>query len=180
MCHANTPHRQQHGFTLLEVMLALLVFLIIAIGILQSEVSGMRAQSRSQLRDEGLRLAEDEMRRLQSLPFTQGTTHSDLDETTSTTWNWSTADTISVPLRGTLIDFTRSRQVTDISGGTVPLKQVSVAVGWGNDNVAADGNLSYGQKTSNHYQHNPHRELKVLHEQTDFPFCPQRFGIHPC
>lgn len=127
-------------------MLALLVFLIIALGILQSEVSGMRAQSRSQLRDEGLRLAEDEMRRLQSLPFTQGTTHSDLDETTSTAWKWSAANTISVPLRGTLVKFTRSRQVTDISGGAVPLKQVSVAVGWGNDNVAADGTYPTGKR----------------------------------
>jgi prepilin-type N-terminal cleavage/methylation domain-containing protein len=126
-----SKHRQQ-GFTLLEVMLALLVFMIVSLGIAQGQIGALETQSGNLMRDEALRLAEDELGRLKGLQFTLGGTAGALTATAA----WTAPVNLSVNMRGTLVTFARSTRITDIAVNPIGLKQIDVAVGWTQSNTA--------------------------------------------
>jgi prepilin-type N-terminal cleavage/methylation domain-containing protein len=116
---------RQHGFTLVEVMIALLVFMVIMLGLAKSELSALSTQSGNLYRDEALRLAEDELSRLKGENFTVHGTSANLAQAA-----WSAPVDLTVNMRGGSTTFARSIQITDIASTVTALKRIDVAVGW--------------------------------------------------
>lgn len=142
-------HRQL-GFTLVEVMVALLIFMMIALGLARGEIAVLSAQSGNLYRDEALRVAEDQLSQLKGAQFsTAGTA----DALLQSLWPASpVVDTgavaITVKMRNGSTTFTRSTQITDITGGSVPLKRIDVTVGWTQGNSAALSPTGKNHQTS--------------------------------
>lgn len=131
MCISKTLFNPR-GFTLIEVMLALLIFMVVALGLAKMEISVLGNQAGNILRDEALRLAQDELNRLRGEQFTVSGTSAALAQTV-----WTGPIDINAVLRGVPTTFSRSMQVTDLATSAVPLKRIDVAVGWtqGNSQV---------------------------------------------
>lgn len=119
------------GFTLVELMLALLVFMVIALGLAAGEITALRTQSGNLYRDEALRLADDELTRLKSERF------SSLSEA-----DWTAPDTLKVNMRGGSTTFARSFRIRDIAASATEMKRIDVMVGWtqGKDPASAPTN----------------------------------------
>lgn len=120
----------QQGFSLIEVMLALLIFLVIALGLVKMEILALQTHSNSVFRDEALRVAEDELSRLKALRFSLNGTANELNQSA-----WTALPAVTVNMRGGNVNFVRSVQITDIAANVTALKRIDVAVGWnqGND-----------------------------------------------
>jgi len=125
VCNDKKPSHQQHGFTLVEVMIALLIFMVIALGLAKGEIAALWAQRGNSFRDEALRLAEDELSRLKGEQFTLSNSAAALAAT-----NWSANQNISVNMRNGTTSFARSVQITDIATSAIGMKRIDVAVGW--------------------------------------------------
>jgi prepilin-type N-terminal cleavage/methylation domain-containing protein len=119
---------QRHGFTLIEVMLALLVFMVIMLGLAKGELTALSVQSGNLYRDEALRVAEDELTRLKSERFSILGNSTDLDPTDD--WSTTVPTVINVKMRSGSVAFARSVQITNIASSTTALKRIDVAVGW--------------------------------------------------
>jgi len=116
---------QQHGFSLVEVMVALLIFMVIMLGLAQGEITALWTQSRNIFRDEALRLAEDELSRLKGEQFSLSGTSAAL-----TPASWSAPQDVVVRMRRGNFTFARSIQITDIATDATALKRIEVTVGW--------------------------------------------------
>jgi prepilin-type N-terminal cleavage/methylation domain-containing protein len=130
------PSHRQHGFTLIEVMVALLIFLVIALGLAKGEIAALLTQSGNIYRNEALRLAEDELSRLKGERFTLSGTSNDLAQSL---WpvlpNYDpSATAIPVNMRNGTTTFVRSIQITDIASTVTALKRIDIAVGWNQGN----------------------------------------------
>lgn len=123
--------QQQAGFTLIEVMFALMIFMVIMLGLAQGELTALRTQQANIMREEATQLIESELSRLKSERFTMINISDELDET-----DWTDPEEITVQSRkGTLI-FGRSIRITDIDAKGTLLKRIDVAVGWMQGNGA--------------------------------------------
>jgi len=122
---------QQHGFSLVEVMIALLIFMVIMLGLAQGEIAALWSQSRNIFRSEALRLAEDELSRLKGERFSLLGTSAELAPAT-----WSAPQNVAVRMRRGNFTFVRSIQITDIATTATALKRIDVAVGWTHGNNA--------------------------------------------
>jgi len=114
---------QQQGFTLIEVMFALFIFLIIALGLAQGEIVALRTQTDNLLRDQALRLAEAELYSRAGLDF------GDI-ALTQAPWT-NPPDQKSVEMRAGTVDFFQAVQITNVTGN---LTLIEVAVGWNQGN----------------------------------------------
>jgi prepilin-type N-terminal cleavage/methylation domain-containing protein len=121
------PSHRHHGFTLVEVMVALLIFMVIALGLAKGEISALWAQRNNIFRDEALRLTEDELSRLKGEQFTLSSTAAAL---TATAPAWTAQPDITVNMRNGTQTFARSFQITDIATSAIAMKRIDVAVGW--------------------------------------------------
>lgn len=119
-------HRQQ-GFTLVEIMIALLVFMVIMLGVAGGLLTALRANKGNVVRDEALRLAEDELNRLKGERFSVFGTSADLTETAPA---WTALPNMPSRIRGGTITFARATQVDDLATAATELKRIDVAVGW--------------------------------------------------
>lgn len=116
------------GFTLIELMVALLVFMIIMLGLVRGQVAAIFTNSGNVLREEALRLAEDQLSQLQGAQFTLNGTSAVLNDTVGA---WTNEPTISVRMRSGSTNFRRVTRIKDIAtAGATALKQVEVAVGY--------------------------------------------------
>ena len=120
-------HRQQ-GFTLVEIMIALLVFMVVMLGVAAGLIQTIRVNRGNVVRDEALRLATDDLNRLKGERFSVSGTSAAL-----TAANWppdpATIPDIQVNIRGGVMPFERLSQVTDLGTATA-LKRIDVVVGW--------------------------------------------------
>ncbi|MFA7382902.1 MAG: prepilin-type N-terminal cleavage/methylation domain-containing protein [Desulfurivibrionaceae bacterium] len=116
----------QQGFTLVEIMVAMLVFMIVMLGVAGGLIHAVRANRGNVVRDEALRLAEEELNRLKAEQFTVFGTSPDL---TAAAWTNPPTNVLS-NLRGGQLTFTRTRQVSDLATAATALKRIDVAVGW--------------------------------------------------
>ena len=67
----NKQHSEhQGGFTLVEIMIALVVFSVIMLGLAAGLIAATKANRQNVLRDEALRLAKEELSRLNGERFT--------------------------------------------------------------------------------------------------------------
>lgn len=115
----------QKGFSLIELMIAMFIFMIVMLGMLAGVNSSIQTNKGNVLRDEAIRLAEDELSRLRSEQFTSMGVSANLAAT-----NWTGSNNITVNVRSGQITYALSRRITDIAGGISPLKRIDVAVGW--------------------------------------------------
>ena len=121
---------QQQGFTLIEVMFALFIFLVIALGLAAGEITALRAQTDNLLRDQALKLAEARLNELRSQRFTlEAGVAPELNATV-----WTPDDRQTVDMRGSTIDYIRRVQITDIAASATALKRIDVVVGWNRGN----------------------------------------------
>lgn len=116
---------QQNGFTLIEVMFALAIFMVIMLGLAQGELTALRTQQGNIMRDEATQLIESELTRLKSERFTMLYTSDALDE-----HDWSSPETMTVSSRKGTLTFTRTVKISDIDAEGTQLKRIDVAVGW--------------------------------------------------
>ena len=108
-------------------MIALLIFMVIALGLAQGELAALRAHTDNVLRDTAIRLAEDQLDDL------RGTASSLEDDRT-----WTDApglQALDVPVRGGVVRFTRAFQITDTGATAVKLRRIAVVVGWDQGNL---------------------------------------------
>lgn len=145
MCNDNKLSHRQQGFTLVELMVALVVFIVIMLGLLRGEISALSTQSGNLYRDEALRLAEDELSRLKGELYTVASTSAAL---TQRLWPASPAvepdcsavptgancPTLAVRMRSGNVFFVRTTQLTTITINTIEMKRIDVAVGWNQGN----------------------------------------------
>lgn len=129
----NESPRGGQGFTLIEVMVAMVIFLIIALGLAKGEIAALLAQESSMYRNAALKLAEDELSSLKGAQFTQSSTSADLDASAS----WSTPQNITVNMRNGAVTFSKSVLITDMTTTAIEMKRIDVAVGWNQKNETA-------------------------------------------
>lgn len=115
----------QQGFTLVEIMIALVVFMVIMLGLGGGLLISVRTNKDNLVRDEALRLAEDELTRLKGLQFSVMGTSGDLAAA-----GWTALPAMPVTTRKGTMNFARARQVTDLATTATALKRIDVAVGW--------------------------------------------------
>lgn len=128
--NSNKQHAHgQQGFTLVEIMIALLVFMVIMLGVAGGLIAAIRTNKGNVVRDEALRMAEEELNRLKGERFSVFGTSGDLVAATPPQWIVD-PQMINVPIRGGTIAFTRARQVADLATAATALKSIEVAVGW--------------------------------------------------
>lgn len=131
----------QQGFSLVELMIAMFIFMVVMLGLLVGVTSAIQANKGNVLRDEAIRIAEDELSRLRSEQFTASGTSAALAATA-----WTGPNNLIVNVRSGTVTYAVSEQITDINGGANPLKRIDVAVGWndvGGAGAQAPTNMNY-------------------------------------
>jgi type IV pilus assembly protein PilV len=108
------------GVTLVEVMIALVIFLIVFTGLIQTALLSIDGNVRNVMRDEAITIANGEMDRLKTLPF------SDPDLTAGTT---CPSTPITRNFRNISKNYYICRIVTDLDAGP-NTKGIEVVIGW--------------------------------------------------
>lgn len=121
-------HRQQ-GFTLVEIMIALLVFMVVMLGVAGGLIQAIRANSGNVVRDEALRLAEEELNRLKGERFSVFGTSADLTAAVFPP-DPAVIQDIQVTIRGGAMSYERLSQISDLGTLATALKRIEVVVGW--------------------------------------------------
>jgi len=114
---------RQQGFTLVEVIIALFVFMIIAIGVMQGEVAALRTQTDNLLRDEAVRLAEERLNDLRARPPAVAPGDA-----------WGLLEPLNKPVRNGAVAFVQMARGMDTTAIAIPLTRIEVAVGWNQGN----------------------------------------------
>lgn len=125
MFNNNQAKQRQKGFSLVEMMVAMLVFMVVMLGLCRGEMAVMFANKDNTLRDEAVRLAEDRLSDLKGLQFSKTATAAALLAAA-----WSAPVTLAVNTRSGSVNFSRCEQVTDLGATGTALKRIDVAVGW--------------------------------------------------
>lgn len=123
----------EKGFTLVEIMIALLVFTVIMLGVAGGLIAAINANKGNVVRDEALRIAEEELNRLRGEQFSAFGTSADL---TANAPAWTAPTNVLGNIRGTTTTFARATQITDLATAATALKRIDVAVGWNDPNNA--------------------------------------------
>jgi prepilin-type N-terminal cleavage/methylation domain-containing protein len=114
------------GLTLIEVLIAMVVFLLVSLAMMQTALVGIDSNMINVLREEAVKIAEEAMIEARNEPFdslVEGTT---------------TLPTVSRNLRNTMRPFTVARAVTDHGDNN---KEINILVTWEwKDQTVAHGN----------------------------------------
>ncbi len=103
------------GFSLTEVVVALVILMVGLLGMLQAINVSIQANLQNEMRTQGVMIAEDQLSKIKSLPF----------KNISCSVEKST--TMPVPMRSVLMNFNVTRKVDEISAST---KRVNIGVSW--------------------------------------------------
>lgn len=116
---------------MVEIMIALLVFMVVMLGVAAGLIRATQANSGNLVRDEALRLAEEELNRLKSERFSVlGTSAALTAANFPATAALAGIPDIQVNIRGGTLAFERVSQVTDLATVATALKRIDVVVGW--------------------------------------------------
>lgn len=113
------------GFTLVEIMIALLIFMVIMLGLAAGLLQTLRVNKANVVRDEALRLATDDLNQLKGQQFSLSGTSTALAAAA-----WTAPTNVLVNIRAGSMTFARSRQVIDLATSATALKRIDVAIGW--------------------------------------------------
>lgn len=108
------------GATLIEIMIAFVITLFVMLAMMQTALLSIDTNMSNTLRDEAVSIAEQRMRELRNMPFTD----SILNDTGG---SYVEESGISRSLRNANVTFTPSRRVDDLNTDN---KQVDVTVAW--------------------------------------------------
>lgn len=122
-CRRGLP--RQDGFTLIEIMIGMLIFMVIMLGVAGGLIAVINTNRTNIVRDEAVRLADEELNRLKAELYSVSGTSADLNAAA-----WTAPVTVIGNIRGGPVPFARSRQVTDLAAAATALKRIDVAVGW--------------------------------------------------
>lgn len=113
----------------MEIMIALLVFMVVMLGVAGGLIQAIRANSGNVVRDEALRLAEEELNRLKGERFSVFGTSADLTAAGFPPDPAAIQD-IQVTIRGGAVFFERLSRIIDLGTFATALKRIEVVVGW--------------------------------------------------
>ena len=105
-------HREQAGFTLVEIMIALLVFMVIMLGVAAGLLAAIRTNKGNVVRDEALRIAEDELNQLKGQQFTTFGTSTVLASTPAPGF---ALPAVKTNIRGVPITFAKTKIIADLA-----------------------------------------------------------------
>lgn len=127
----NQYFQSQRGFTLIEIMVALVVFMIIMIGVAAGLITTISTNKANVVRDEAVRLATDDLNRLKGEVFTLSGTSANLNARVYADPDLPTLPKdVLVNARAGAIQYARAVQITDIVATATALKRIDVAIGW--------------------------------------------------
>jgi prepilin-type N-terminal cleavage/methylation domain-containing protein len=109
------------GFSLVEMVIAMVIILVSILGLFQATLLSIDSNVTNLLRDEAVRLAEERMDRLKSLPVT--------DESLPPGVNQCDAVQVKRNLRNLTESYQVCTTIIDLNGDTTR-KSVQVIVGW--------------------------------------------------
>ena len=113
-----TSRRNSGGFTLVEVLMAMLVMTVGLLGLLQSVQMAYQHSLRNRVREEAVHLAEERMHDWRRMAFKSITATSPKQEP------------VTKLLGGTPRSYTVTREMVDMGSGTNPAKKLTVGVAW--------------------------------------------------
>lgn len=117
----------KNGMTLIEVLVALLILMVVALAAMQTALVGMRSNLQNSQRDEAVNIVDQRMNELRSMAtgtFFNGGTPNIGDLTTIINY---TEPTISRNFRSASMTYTLTRTVSLINADT---KQVTLLITW--------------------------------------------------
>jgi prepilin-type N-terminal cleavage/methylation domain-containing protein len=118
--------KNKKGFTLIEVLIAMVVFLLVSLAMMQTALVGIDSNMINVLREEAVRIAEETMSAARNTPF---------DSLVAGT---EVLPTVSRNFRNVIRQFTVTRTVTDHG---INNKEVNIVVTWEwKDQTVANGN----------------------------------------
>jgi type IV pilus assembly protein PilV len=123
--HSIDRTRAQHGFTLLEVMIALAIFAIGILAVSAMQINSINVNAGARMQTEATTLATDAMERLLALPYD----HSQLDADVTLNPHSQVVGAYTVQWRVTTPD------VSDPVYGDIPVKKIAMAVSCANRNT---------------------------------------------
>ncbi|NMC74993.1 MAG: prepilin-type N-terminal cleavage/methylation domain-containing protein [Geobacteraceae bacterium] len=103
------------GFTLLEVVVAIVILMVGLLAMLQAINLSIATNLQNEMRTRGTMIGEDQMARIKSLPFA------------NITATGEKSVTVPVSLRSSLVQYTVTKKVDEVSSST---KRVNVGVRW--------------------------------------------------
>ena len=121
----------QQGFTLVEIMVAMLVFMVIMLGVAGGLLLSIRNNKGNVVRDEALRVAEDELNRLKAEQFSVFGISASLAANAPA---WAAQTSVPSNIRSGAITFAKATRVSDLGATATQLKRIEVAVGWDDPN----------------------------------------------
>jgi prepilin-type N-terminal cleavage/methylation domain-containing protein len=116
----------KHGYTLIEVVLALAILAIVSVALMQSSLLVIQKNSQNEMRDEAVRLGEQMMNAIRSSPAgfdVPAATPSHLDLFVES----YTLPAISRIIRGGTVQYSVRKMVSWLDTST---KQITVTVNW--------------------------------------------------
>ncbi len=126
--------RNKRGFTLIEMMLAMVIILIAMLGLFKSVVVSIDSNVKNVIRDEGTRLAEEVINQIRGVPYNNLVAAGDMVPVTWTAGNWNTAlpalgysPPVMRDLRNMSVEY---NIVVSVIENANTFKQVNVVVGW--------------------------------------------------
>ncbi len=121
--------KDSRGLTLVEVLMAMLVSFIVFLGLTETIVVAVNANVQNALREEAVRVAEEEINAVRTIPF---------DNVVVPSAQLPASETVARSFRNMTINYTVTRSVVNTEAN---LKQVSVTVAW--TRVKRNNNANY-------------------------------------
>ncbi len=113
--------RDERGMTLIEVLMALMLLAIVSLALIQSSLVAMKTNVINELRDEGVRVAEERMNKLRITPFNDPSHDMDV------TYPGSVTDSVTRRIRAVDRQYTISKIVSKVDDNN---RQVTLKVTW--------------------------------------------------
>jgi type IV pilus assembly protein PilV len=107
------------GFTLLELLVALVILMVGLLGMLQAINISIQSNMQNEMRTQGVMIGEDLMARIKNLPF---------DNITGTA---EKSLTVPVSMRSSLVNYTVRKKVDYVDDAVSPqTKRINIGVQW--------------------------------------------------